>query len=77
MDQAMLDVTGIEGVHPGDIATVFGHDGDAFLSLDELADQVHTIHYELACLISRRVPRVYYRGGELVHVTDYLGELSQ
>ena len=74
MDQAMLDVTGIDNVQPGDIATVFGRDGDSFLSLDELADWAGTIHYELACLISRRVPRVYYHDGRMVHVTNYLGE---
>ena len=75
MDQAMLDVTDIEGVQPGDIATVFGRDGDAFLSLDELAGIAQTIHYELVCLISRRVPRIYYRGGNAVHVTDYIGTM--
>ncbi len=74
MDQVVLDVTDIEGVQPGDIATVFGKDGDSVLPLGELADHAGTIHYELACLISRRVPRVYYRGGEIVHVTDYLGD---
>lgn len=75
MDQAVLDVTDIEGVQPGDIATVFGRDGDAFLSLDELASIAQTIHYELVCLISRRVPRIYYRGGNAVHVTDYIGTM--
>ena len=46
MDQASLDVTGIEGVRAGDIATVFGRDGESFLPLDELAVQAGTIHYE-------------------------------
>ena len=77
MDQASLDVTGIEGVRAGDIATVFGRDGESFLPLDELAVQAGTIHYELVCLISRRVPRVYFRDGKIVHVTDYLGELCR
>lgn len=77
MDQAVLDVTDIKGVQPGDTATVFGKDGQAFLPLDELADAAGTIHYELACLISRRVPRVYHRGDKVVHVTDYLGELCK
>ena len=74
MDQAVLDVTGIEGVRAGDVATVFGKDRESLLPVDELAVHADTIHYELVCLISRRVPRVYYRNHKIVHVTDYLGD---
>ena len=31
MDQLMLDVTEIPGVEEGDVVTVFGRDGEAFL----------------------------------------------
>lgn len=64
MDQLMVNVTDIPGVKEGDTVTLFGHDGDAFLSVDELAGYNHTISYELVCLLSKRVPRIYYRGGE-------------
>ena len=72
MDQLMLDVGQIQGVSPGMTVTVFGRDGDAFLPVDQLARQAGTIHYELVCLVGRRVPRVYSRNGEIVAVTDYL-----
>ena len=72
MDQLMLDVTGIEGVKPGDRITAFGIDGDGEITVDELADKMGTINYELICRMARRVPRVYRRGGKAITHTDYL-----
>lgn len=59
MDMCMVDVTHIPDVQPGDVATVFGRDGDEFISVDEMADRVGTISYELLCAVSPRVPRIY------------------
>lgn len=72
MDQLMLDVTDIEGVSEGDTVTVFGKDGDEQITVDELADKLGTINYELVCRMARRVPRVYHRGGCVISQTDYL-----
>ncbi len=72
MDQLMVDVTHIEGVKAGDIATFFGSDGEEILSVDELAENCNTINYELICAISRRVPRIYLKNGKVIGVTDYL-----
>ena len=55
MDLCMIDVTGVPGVEPGDEVTVFGPE----LPLEEKADALGTIQYELLCAVSRRVPRVY------------------
>ena len=55
MDMCMLDVTDVPGVQIGDEVTVFG-DG---LPLEEKADAVGTITYELLCAVSPRVPRIY------------------
>lgn len=71
MDQTMLDVTGIDGVREGDIVTVFGKGGDAFVSADEIAEKAGTISYEIICAVSRRVPRCYYLNGENIHNFDY------
>ena len=72
MDQLMLDVTGVEGVKEGDRVTAFGIDGSAEIPVDELADKMGTINYELICRMARRVPRVYRRGGKAITHTDYL-----
>ena len=55
MDMCMLDVTDVPDVSIGDTVTVFG-DG---LPLQEKADTLGTITYELVCDIAPRVPRIY------------------
>ena len=55
MDQAMIDVTGADA-QPGDYAIVFGDQ----LPIQELADKLQTIPYEVLTSISRRVQRVYF-----------------
>lgn len=59
MDQMMVDVTEIEDVKEGDVATLFGEDGDEVLKVDELSRLAHTINNETLCWISARVPRIY------------------
>lgn len=55
MDMCMVDVTDIPDAKVGDEVIVFG---DA-LPLEEKADTVGTIQYEMLCGVSRRVPRIY------------------
>lgn len=55
MDMCMVDVTDLPDVRVGDEATVFGPE----LPLEEKADTVGTIQYELLCGVAPRVPRVY------------------
>ncbi len=59
MDMCMVDVSHLTDVHPGDVATIFGRDGDEEISVDELAEKAGTISYELLCAVSPRVPRIY------------------
>ena len=72
MDQTMLDVTGIPGVEAGSAVTVFGRDGEGFVSVEELSEKSGLISYELLCALSRRVPRVYVRNDEIIETTDYM-----
>ncbi|MBO5917317.1 MAG: alanine racemase [Oscillospiraceae bacterium] len=55
MDMCMVDVTDLPQVQPGSVATVFGTDQP----LEQAAQLLDTISYELLCRISPRVPRVY------------------
>lgn len=71
MDQFMADVTGIEDVKEGDIATLAGCDGNSCISIEEVADMAHSFNYEFVCDIGKRIPRVYYRSGIIVHTKDY------
>ena len=71
MDQTMLDVSNVPEAEEGDIVTVFGKDGEASVSVDEVAALAGTINYEIICAVSRRVPRCYYLHGENIHNFDY------
>lgn len=72
MDQFMVDVTEIPGVHPGDRVVLMGTDGDETISAEMLAEAAQSFHYEQVCDISRRVTRVYYRHGKKVRTRNYL-----
>ena len=56
MDQTMIDVTDIDGVKVGDEVILFGSD---LISIDDAARHLNTINYEITCLISARVPRIF------------------
>lgn len=56
MDQVMIDVTDIPEAQVGDEVTLFG---SPTLTTDEAAGWLNTINYEITCMVSARVPRVY------------------
>lgn len=72
MDQTMLDVTEIENVKIGDEVIVFGSGSNGEPTADNLAKSAETINYEIVCLISKRVPRVFVKDGK---VTDIMYKL--
>ncbi|MCR5260438.1 MAG: alanine racemase [Candidatus Gastranaerophilales bacterium] len=60
MDQMMFDITGVKA-DEGDVITLLGQDGDESISINEWADILHTINYELICRLKVRLSRVYTR----------------
>ena len=62
MDMCMIDLTELPEVEVGDEVEIFGKRS----SVNELAALAETIPYELTCAVSKRVPRVYLRGGKEV-----------
>lgn len=59
MDQLMIDVSGVKNAAVGDEVVLFGKQGDAYISVDDIAALVGTINYEVVCMVSCRVPRIY------------------
>lgn len=60
MDQCMVNVTNIVPcLKQGEKMTLIGPDGEEFISVDEIAEILGTINYEITCMISERVPRIY------------------
>lgn len=65
MDLIMADASGGSEVTPGEEVVLFGRQGDAAISVEEVAQWAGTIPYEIVCGISSRVPRIYKKGGEV------------
>jgi alanine racemase len=67
MDQCMFEVDlrsqgGLKRIDPriGDIVTLVGAEGDAFVTIDEQADICNTIQHEIAIGYSLRMPRYWF-----------------
>lgn len=64
MDMCMIDLTGSEDARPGEVVTLLGRDySGGRIEVEELADWLETIPYEITCGLSERVPR-HYLGGD-------------
>ncbi|MCR4317731.1 MAG: alanine racemase [Planctomycetes bacterium] len=68
MDYTLVDVTDVEGVRTGDLATIIGVDGERSIGIRELAKTAGTIPYELTTRLGRRVARIP-RGGASVRIS--------
>lgn len=64
MDMVMVDITEVSEARPGDEAILYGRQGGEEISVEEVAEKLGTISYEVVCSISQRVPRVYVRGAK-------------
>jgi alanine racemase len=58
MDHAMLDVTEIHGVEPGDEVVIIGTQGSETITAYDHADATGTIPWEVFTRIASRVPRI-------------------
>ena len=65
MDQFMVDVTEIPEAKELDEATLLGKDGEDCITMEELGDLSGRFNYEFACCISKRVPRIYIKDGQV------------
>ena len=72
MDQMMVDITHIPEATVEDAVVLLGWDGDANISVEELADAAYSFNYEFVCGVARRVPRVYVKDGEIQKTVSYL-----
>lgn len=59
MNQSMADVGRIHDVKIGDEVIIFGKQGELKIPVEEVAEKMGTINYEIVCMLSERVPRVY------------------
>jgi alanine racemase len=57
MDMTVVDVTGVDGVTAGDVATFIGSDGEEEILVDDVAAQAGTISYEILTGLTPRLRR--------------------
>lgn len=62
MDMCMVDLTDVPEIGEGDVVEIFGDNQ----SINDIAALAGTIPYEIACAVSKRVPRVYLYDGKVV-----------
>lgn len=65
MDQTLIDVTDIPSVKMGDEVIILGRSGEMYYNADDMAEELHTIGYEVICNITKRVQRFYKTHGLL------------
>ncbi|NWQ44510.1 alanine racemase [Bacillus sp. EB106-08-02-XG196] len=70
MDQCMVKLP--HEVPVGTTVTLIGRENGEFISVNEIAQKLETINYEVPCIISTRVPRLYKQGGKIVVLKNYL-----
>jgi alanine racemase len=57
MDQTMLRLD--QPYRVGTEVTLIGKQGNAIIEMDDVADYLETINYEIPCMINHRIPRLY------------------
>ncbi len=73
MDQCMVDITDIDSnVKVGDEVVLFGKQMEKEIKVEELANLIGTINYEIISVVGKRIPRVYLHNGEISNVLNYL-----
>ena len=72
MDQMMVDVTGIPDVAVNDRVVLVGKFGREAITMEQISAAADSFNYEFVSGISRRVPRIYTKGGKTVHTVHYL-----
>lgn len=76
MDQFMVDVTDIPEAEEYMEVTLIGEDHGVSITMEELGSLSGRFHYELACDIGKRVPRIYMRGRKVVKTKDYFDDYA-
>ena len=69
MDQCMVKIDKDIDIKIGDELIIFG---DSSRSVDNIAKDLGTINYEIICMVSRRVDRVYKEGNVILQADSYL-----
>ncbi|WP_039074049.1 alanine racemase [Bacillus sp. MSP13] len=69
MDMIMVSLGEDGEGKQGEEVVIYGQQKGAEITVDEVADMLNTINYEVVSTLSRRIPRFYIRDGEIFKVS--------
>ncbi|MCI3986009.1 alanine racemase [Bacillus vallismortis] len=69
MDMIMVSLGEHGEGKQGEEVVIYGQQKGAEITVDEVADMLNTINYEVVSTLSRRIPRFYIRDGEIFKVS--------
>lgn len=72
MDQCMIDASSVNNINIGDEVTLFGESGGLNIPIEDVAEEMGTINYEIACIVGKRIPRIYIKDGKPAASVNYL-----
>ncbi|MFJ5963735.1 alanine racemase [Bacillus sp. NPDC093026] len=68
MDMTMVSL-GEMKARQGEEVVIYGRQKGGEISVNEIADMLDTINYEVIATLSRRIPRFYRRGGKIIKLS--------
>jgi len=75
MDQSMIDVTELSQVEIGDEVVLWGKQGEELISVEEIAQKIGTINYEIVHMPDKkRVPKLFIKNGKPYKIKTMLEE---
>ena len=75
MDQCMIDITNLPQVEIGDEVVLWGRQGQEEITVEEIADKIGTINYEIVHMPDKkRVPKLFIKNGRPWKIKTMLGE---
>jgi len=75
MDQCMIDVTNLTQVEIGDEVVLWGRQGEEMITVEEIAQKIRTINYEIVHLPDKkRVAKLFIKDGKPWKIKTMLGE---
>jgi len=75
MDQIMIDVTNLPQVEIGDEVVLWGRQGQEEITVEEIAEKIGTINYEIVHMPDiKRVPKLFIKNEKPYKIKNMLGE---
>ena len=74
MDQCMVRIDKDIDIKIGDEVIIFG---ESNINADNIAKDLGTINYEIVCMVSRRVDRIYKERNVILQADSYLVKLKR